>query len=159
MYNYNVKKFYTLLVVLAIISLPVFANAQGGTPINTQNPSNPINTQNPSSPINNQNPSTPINTQGCRPEDGKICNPLGDPNMKIQTLLLKILEGVIKIGLPIIVLAIIYSGFLFVTARGNSEKLGKAKDALLYSVIGAAILLGAVALAKLIESTVRALGS
>lgn len=68
-----------------------------------------------------------------------------------------LLEGVIKIGIPIIALAIIYSGFLFVFARGNSEKLGKAKDALLYSLIGSALLLGSWAIAKLISATVLAL--
>ena len=69
----------------------------------------------------------------------------------------KILEAVLKIGIPLVALAIIYSGFLFVFARGNSEKLKTAKNALLYSVIGAVILLGAWALAKVIADTVREL--
>ena len=56
-----------------------------------------------------------------------------------------------------VALAIIYSGFLFVAARGNSEKLTKAKDTLLYTIIGAAILLGAWAIATMISSTVLAL--
>jgi hypothetical protein len=70
-----------------------------------------------------------------------------------------ILEGVIKIGIPIVALAIIYSGFLFVTARGNPESLKTAKSALLYSVIGAAILLGAWAIAQLISDTVLEIGN
>jgi len=45
-----------------------------------------------------------------------------------------------------------------VTARGNPESLKKAKDALLYSVLGAAILLGAWAIAQLISDTVLKLG-
>jgi hypothetical protein len=56
-------------------------------------------------------------------------------------------------------LAIIYSGFLFVFARGNSEKLGKAKDALLYTLIGAAILLGSWAIAEMIQATVTGLST
>ena len=68
-----------------------------------------------------------------------------------------ILIGVIKIGIPIVALAIIYSGFLFVTARGKSEKLTEAKKALMYSLIGAAILLGSWAIAQLISNTVLAL--
>jgi len=67
------------------------------------------------------------------------------------------LEGALKIGIPIVALAIVYCGFLFVFARGNSEKLTKARDALLYTVIGAAILLGAWAIAKMISATVLAL--
>jgi len=87
---------------------------------------------------------------------GKICNPL--PNItSLEGFIKTILEGVIKIGIPIIALAIIYSGFLFVEARGNSEKITKAKDALIYTLIGAAILLGSWAIAQLISDTVLSL--
>jgi hypothetical protein len=95
----------------------------------------------------------------CDPRGGKICNPLGSSNMTVQGLLLKVLKGALRLGIPIVALAIIYSGFLFVAARGNSEKLGKAKDALLYSVLGGAILLGAIAIAELIFETVKGLAS
>lgn len=88
--------------------------------------------------------------------EGKICNPI--PGIgSIPDLIKTLLEGVLKIGIPIIALAIIYSGFLFVFARGNSEKLTKAKDALLYTLIGAAILLGSWAIAKMISATVTGL--
>ena len=89
------------------------------------------------------------------PNSGQIVNPISATTLNglIQT----ILTGVIKIGIPIIALAIIYSGFLFVAARGNSEKITKAKDALIYTLVGAAILLGAWAIALLIKNTVVAL--
>ena len=86
---------------------------------------------------------------------GKICNPLSVATL--QDLLKKILEGAIKIGIPVIALAIIYSGFLFVSARGNSEKLDDAKRALIYTLIGAAILIGSWAIAQLISNTVLSL--
>jgi hypothetical protein len=87
---------------------------------------------------------------------GRIENPI--PSItSIPVLIQTLLEGMLTIGIPVVALAIIYSGFLFVFARGNSEKLGKAKDSLLYTVIGAAILLGAWSLAKMIKVTVLAL--
>ena len=92
---------------------------------------------------------------GCKA--GKICNPIKEKT--IQGFIRTVLEGVLKIGIPIVALAVIYSGFLFVAARGNSEKLTKAKDALLYTLIGAAILLGSWAIAKLISDTVLSIGS
>lgn len=96
--------------------------------------------------------------KNCDPGEGVICNPL--PKItSIPGLIQTILEGAIKIGLPIVALAIIYAGFLFVFARGNPEKLGTAKDTLLYTLIGAAILLGAWAIAKMIESTVLGITS
>ncbi|OGI64803.1 hypothetical protein A3H53_00990 [Candidatus Nomurabacteria bacterium RIFCSPLOWO2_02_FULL_40_10] len=89
---------------------------------------------------------------------GKIENPLGpDGSRTVPEFIEKLLVGVIKIGMPIVALAIIYCGFLFVSARGNSEKLKKAKDALLYTLIGAAILLGSWAIARLISDTVLSL--
>ena len=87
---------------------------------------------------------------------GKIKNPLGCID-SIPDLIRIILEGALKIGIPIVALAIIYSGFLFVFARGNDEKLKTAKDALFYSIIGAAVLLGSWAIAEMIASTVNAL--
>ncbi|MCX6757578.1 MAG: pilin [Candidatus Nomurabacteria bacterium] len=88
-------------------------------------------------------------------EPGKVCNPISTSTL--DAFLRTILVGVIKIGIPVIVLAIVYSGFLFVSASGNSEKLKKAKDAFMYTIIGAAILLGAWALAQVISETVLAL--
>ncbi len=85
----------------------------------------------------------------------KVVNPIS--SQTINQLIKNILEGALKIGLPIITLAIIYSGFLFVSAQGNSEKLGEAKKALLYTLIGAGILLGSWAIAQLIVDTVKAL--
>ncbi|MEI6280394.1 MAG: hypothetical protein WCP17_00100 [bacterium] len=94
----------------------------------------------------------------CDPTKGKICNPLeGSGITSIPILIQTVLTGVIRIGIPIIALAIIYCGFLFVAARGSSEKLTEAKDALLYTLIGAAILLGSLAIATMISNTVNAL--
>lgn len=83
---------------------------------------------------------------------GTLCNPINVDS--VNGLIKKILEGVIKIGIPIIALSIIYSGFLFVSAQGKPEEIKKAKDALLYTLIGAAVLLGSWAIAQLISETV-----
>jgi len=91
------------------------------------------------------------------PNAGKLVNPI--PKItSIPGLIHTILVAAIKICIPIIALAIIYCGFLFVEARGNSEKIEKAKDALLYTVIGSAILLGSWAIAQLISETITGLG-
>jgi hypothetical protein len=88
-------------------------------------------------------------------EDGKICNPINADT--IQGFIKTFLEGAIRVGLPILALAIIYCGFQFVQARGNSEKLNDAKQSLLYTLIGAALLLGAWAIAQIISNTVLSL--
>lgn len=64
---------------------------------------------------------------------------------------------VIPIGVSIAVLFIIYSGFLFVVAQGNEQKLTQAKATFMWTVIGTAILLGSWAIAVLIKNTVEQL--
>mgnify|MGYP007080410144 CR=1 FL=1 len=91
-------------------------------------------------------------------DTGKICNPLERTGVNsIEGFVKVFLEGALKIGIPVIALAVIYSGFLFVAARGNPESITKAKDTLLYTLIGAAILIGSWAIAKLISETVLGL--
>lgn len=60
----------------------------------------------------------------------------------------------VQVLLPFIVLAFIYSGFLFVKAQGNEKELEEAKKAIWYSLIGAFILLGAWGFAQIIGQTV-----
>ena len=91
----------------------------------------------------------------CVPSEGKICNPV--PYETVNDFIKALLTGILKIGIPLVALAIIYCGFLFVAARGNPEKITKARDALMYTLIGAAILLGAWAIATLIANTVTSL--
>ena len=95
--------------------------------------------------------------QDCNPAGGVICNPLGNSVTTIPEFIRILLTNAIRIGFPVVALAIIYCGFLFVAARGNEEKLTKAKDALVYTLIGAAILLGSWAIAQLIQSTVTSI--
>jgi hypothetical protein len=54
---------------------------------------------------------------------------------------------------------LVYVGYLFVVAQGNDTKLSEAKQALLYTVIGALILLGAQAIAIGICQTTSALAT
>lgn len=98
------------------------------------------------------------NTETVVPCDksGKLCNPV--PSItSIPGLINTFLIGALKIGIPVVALAIIYCGFLFVKARGKPEEINKAKEALLYTLIGAAILLGSWAIAQMIQTTVTGL--
>lgn len=85
----------------------------------------------------------------------RLLNPLKVDS--IEKLLQLILDILLIFAVPIIVFFIIYSGFLFVTAQGNEEQLKKAKNALLWTVIGAVILLGAKVILDVIVNTVTSL--
>lgn len=81
-------------------------------------------------------------------------NPLSFPS--ITDLLVAILNVAIIIALPIVVLFLIYAGFLYVTARGNAEKIQEASRALTYGIIGGIIIIGSVAITAIVKGTVTA---
>lgn len=75
----------------------------------------------------------------------------------IAGLLAIVLDVVVQIGLVVVVFFIILAGFNFVTARGDFSKITKAKEALIATFIGSAIVLGSYAIAKVLENTVNQL--
>jgi len=83
-----------------------------------------------------------------------LVNPL--KNIDSLRLLLKaVLGALLEIGTIVLILALIWVGFSFVRAQGNPKEIEKARAALIWTVIGGAILLGAQALADVIQSTVQ----
>lgn len=101
------------------------------------------------------NPTTSTTTTTTVYEGASLQNPLagGDIN-DIPTLVEKLLGIVLVVGVPLIALAIIYAGFKFVTAQGNSTKLEEAKKTFVWIIVGAAILLSAYAIAQGIKATI-----
>lgn len=99
----------------------------------------------------------PLATYAAADQDS-ISNPLGSGTTTLTAFLTMVLGAATQIGAIVVVVAIIYCGFLFVVAQGNEEKLSKAKTALTWTLIGAAILLGATALQLAISNTVGNLG-
>lgn len=77
----------------------------------------------------------------------------------LAELVAKLLDVVLTIGIPIVAFFIIYSGFKFVLARGNEEKLQEAKKSIMYTLLGAALLLGAWVLATAIDSIINSIKS
>lgn len=82
-------------------------------------------------------------------------NPLGD--ITLFDFLLKILNAVVFILFPVVVLMIVYTGFLFVVAQGNESKITQARTALFWTVIGVLVLLGSKALSIAICETVKSI--
>lgn len=85
----------------------------------------------------------------------KIDNPITAPTFDI--FLQDILEVIVRLGAMILVIMLIYSGYLFITAQGKDEELQKAKNAFKWTVIGGVILIGATAIAAAITGTMNLL--
>lgn len=96
-----------------------------------------------------------VTISGVTQVDVDLLNPIGDNNMTIVDVIVKIIKFAITVGIPLVAIAIIYSGLLFVTARGNDAQLETAKNAFTFAVIGGAILLGSWIFAKLIKDVIE----
>ena len=98
----------------------------------------------------------PTGGTGCVGDSCTVKNPLNTPDF--PALINKILQATLVIAVPVIVLFIIYSGFLFVTARGDTTQLQQARTNFLWVVIGSVVLLGASAIAAIIANTLKSFG-
>ena len=81
----------------------------------------------------------PVN-ENVGPASG-IANPL-QVNTFIE-LLLKLADLAVQVGIPIAGLFIVYAGFQFVTARGDTKQLEEAKKMFFWVVAGTFLILGA----------------
>lgn len=128
------KSFYHLFVILFII-MPFLVGAQ----------SRPV-----TPPTTGTTQSTNISVN--------IPNPAEKAGNSIPALITTLLNNVVMpIAAVAVVIWIVYAGFTFVTAQGKESKISEAKSRLLWSLIGAGILLGAAAISKVVENTVKGL--
>lgn len=143
--------------VLALLPLFFFglrsAHAQTG-PTGGGGPTGPTGGGGPTGPTGGGGPTGP--TGGGL--GGGLENPLKDID-SLEDLLNAILEAVVRLGSIILVIMIVYVGFKFVVAQGNEEKLQDARNALVWTVIGGLILLGATAISAVIQETAGSLTS
>ncbi|MBA3789420.1 hypothetical protein H0X32_03460 [Patescibacteria group bacterium] len=89
------------------------------------------------------------------PGTSALNNPLNSSTL--TDLLNKVLTYVVQLGAIFLTIMLVYVGFLFVSARGNEEGIKKARSALLWTVVGGLLLLGAKALSDVITATVQGL--
>ncbi len=85
-----------------------------------------------------------------------LTNPLGVTSL--AEFLVRVLRLVSAIAFPVLVLFLVYVGFLFVKAEGNPEELKKVRSYFVWAVVGGLLVLGGQALAYAIQATVDAIG-
>jgi hypothetical protein len=132
--NKKILSYFISIMVILVCVTPLFVQAQGGS-----GQPNPGGSGQPPIKIEIQNPFKQNSIQG----------------------LIKVIvdDILLPIGGVVAVLMIMFAGFQYVTAQGDPGKIKKAHDALLYAVIGAAILLGAWVISEAIQSTINQLRS
>lgn len=86
-----------------------------------------------------------------------LTNPLQADS--IEEFFADMLEFIVRLGTLVVIVMIVIVGFMFVNARGNPEEIKKAREALLWTLVGGVILIGASVIAQAIKATVEAIGS
>lgn len=138
----NIELYYCVSDSLPVSPVPVV----GTQPIGT-NPvvNKPVGT-NPSGNPPDKNISL-IN-----PLKSGDCTPNGDCLMEFLKNILKL---VVRVGSIIVILMLVFVGYKFVAAQGKEAEIRDARNMLLWTVIGALILLGAEVIANTIKITVN----
>lgn len=130
------KQLRFAFVQLFLLALPVVVWAQVFPPSSTG----------PLTPPSSSGGVTPVT----------ITNPLGDIK-DFPTLIKKLFEAILPIGVSIAVLFIVWAGFKFVWAQGKPEELKQARNNFLYTIIGIGIFLAAWSISIVVSNTIRGL--
>ncbi len=82
-----------------------------------------------------------------------LAQPAPGSGATLQDFIAVLIKIIQAIGIPILVICIIYAGYIIVTAGGNEEKVTKGKTWIFWTLIGAAIILSAQVIANLVYDT------
>lgn len=83
-------------------------------------------------------------------ESLNIPNPLGETS-DISTLVSNIIKFFIILAIPITAILVVYAGYLYITSAGNEEKIKTAQKALIWAIVGFAVVLVASSVPAIIE--------
>lgn len=108
-------------------------------------------------PVNNQPQQNTQSTQQPQQDTPSTANSFNNPLQAntLQEFITSIINAIVLIAFPFLVLMLVYSGFLFVSAQGNAQKLADARRVFIWTLIGSLLVLGAKALSLAIEATVN----
>lgn len=68
--------------------------------------------------------------------DSSINNPIGDNNMKVEDLIVRLLSGFLGILSLFSLVMVIYGGIQYIYSAGNPEQLKRAKDTIVWALVG-----------------------
>lgn len=129
------KKFKLYITLIFVLSFALFSNfvfAQG-----------------------NATSSTPSGTN--TEIELNLINPIATSVNSVPQFFQKVIDIIIKIAIPFTAIILVYCGLLFVTARGDSSQIEKARHAFTYAVIGGLVLLSSWLIAQAIKDALTSL--
>ena len=133
MKNFKIISIHIAIIATFLAPSIIFGQVTGNT-----NPQNPPITINISNPLD--------------------CGRANNNDCTLMDLLTTILNKVVMpIAAIAVVVWIIWAGFQYVLAQGKPEAVTKAHQRLLWSLVGAGILLGAAGISSVVQNTINAL--
>ena len=84
-----------------------------------------------------------------------LSNPLGTTTT-IPQLAYKILAFLLKLAIPIAAIMIVWAGFLYVTSAGNEKKIQSAQRALIWAIVGLAVVVIAQSVPGMVQDFLNA---
>lgn len=149
--KFSHRPLHTLVIVVLVIVLGTAAvSAQ------KQNPtagSAPCSTAG-SAPCTQTNPNS---TSSGFNLNIKLNNPLKVNT--IQDAIKLFVNAIVRLAIPVIVIFFLWSGLMFIFARGNPEKIRVAKNMFFYTIIGTLLILGAWTITNALVGTVNSITS
>lgn len=148
------KSFFTIMLVLGFLSLPIFYGVVSQLHIDTAFAAEPAGDDQQNDiprgdDPNNNNPRGECSGATC------LTNPL--KTTSVTGFLLAVIEVLLIFATPVIVIYIMYAGFQFVMSRGAPGEIEHARQALLYAIIGGIIIVGAQVIINIIQTTINSL--
>ncbi|MBI4992568.1 MAG: hypothetical protein HZC26_00285 [Candidatus Magasanikbacteria bacterium] len=90
------------------------------------------------------------------PLGGSVTNPSGLTDMRV--LIGNIIAGAMGIIGSLVLMVFVYGGFLWLTSAGNTEKVKKGLDTMMWAAIGLFLIFGAYAILSLVLEAIGAKG-
>lgn len=84
----------------------------------------------------------------------RLQNPTPGAGYTLRDFILLLIDIIQAVGIPVLVVAIVYVGYLLVTAGENEKQITDAKRAIVWTLVGVAIVLSATVIANFISGTV-----
>jgi uncharacterized membrane protein len=154
----NISTFLVTLILALVVSAPfAYAQSADGPTSGTPQAGGPTSGTPQAGGPTSGTPQAGGPTSGASDSSGGLKNPLKATSL--AALINDVIGYAVELGAILVTLMLIYVGFLFVAAQGNDEKLKSARSALVWTVIGGLILLGASAISAAIGATVKSLTS
>ncbi len=129
------KRFLSIIVLVACL----FVSASAAYAYDLDNPKHLGYEQ--KNPVGGSDSPPPVGGTTSNPTGIKIVNPLVGGDMTIDEIVEKIINFLLLIGGPIAALMYVYAGFQFLSAAGDAKKINAAKQTIIWTSIGVAVLI------------------